>query len=96
MREFEFENSPMVDGFPAVTLGDIERAVGNVSFFQQGTMTVCILTMDNGHQVVGQAACVVPEKFNQEQGQALAQKDAQNKLWPLLGYELRLKLKGKL
>lgn len=32
MRKFEYEDTPMADGFPSVTLGDVERAVADVSY----------------------------------------------------------------
>lgn len=94
MREFEYEKTPMADGLPSVTLGDVERAIVEGTYFTNGTTTICVLTLDNGHSVVGTSACVVPEKFNKEIGEKFAKEKAMNEVWALLGYELRLKLNG--
>jgi hypothetical protein len=92
MRDFEYEVTPMVDGHPTVTLGDVERAIVAMKCFVEGTTTVCVVTLDNGHTVVGTSACVVPAKYNVAIGEDIAFKNAQEKVWALLGYELRLKL----
>ena len=70
MRRFEFEDTPMADGLPTVTLGDVERAIADVSY-------------------------TVAEKFNREIGEKLAYKKAEDEVWALLGYELRLKLSAQ-
>ena len=102
MRRFEFEDTPMADGLPTVTLGDVERAVADVSYTvlcnSQGrasTTTVCMITLDNGHTVIGSSACVVAEKFNREMGEKCAYEKAMDEVWALLGYELRLKLSSQ-
>lgn len=102
MRRFEFEDTPMADGLPTVTLGDVERAIADVSYTvltnssgQAGTTTVCYITLDNGHSVIGSSTCVVAEKFNREIGEKLAYKKAEDEVWALLGYELRLKLSAQ-
>lgn len=41
------------------------------------------------------SACVVAEKFNREIGEKLAYKKAEDEVWALLGYELRLKLSAQ-
>lgn len=102
MRKFEYEDTPMADGFPSVTLGDVKRAVADVSYTvlcnSQGrasTTTVCMITLDNGHSVIGSSACVVAEKFNREMGEKCAYEKAMDEVWALLGYELRLKLSAQ-
>lgn len=99
MRKFEYEDTPMADGFPSVTLGDVERAIADVSYTvltdssgRASTTTVCMITLDNGHSVIGSSACVVPEKFNREMGEKCAYEKAMDEVWALLEYELRLKL----
>lgn len=92
MREFEYEKTPVADGLPTVTLGDVERAVAGAEYFSKGTTTVCVLTLDNGHTVTGSSACVVPQKFNAVIGRDMAREKALDEVWALLGYELRLKL----
>lgn len=55
-------------------------------------MTFCILTMENGWNSVGISSSASFENFDPEYGKRLARADAINKMWPLLGYELRSKL----
>lgn len=52
------------------------------------TLTICILTLENGFSVRGESACVDPAHFNQEKGEKNAYEDAFRKLWPLEGYLL--------
>lgn len=57
-------------------------------------LTFCVLILRNGFSVVGESACASPENFNAEIGRKIARENAKNKIWPLLGYELRTKLQG--
>lgn len=59
-------------------------------------LTVCVLVLRNGFTVTGESACASPENFNADIGRQIARKHAVEKIWPLLGYELRSQLaKGK-
>jgi hypothetical protein len=55
-------------------------------------LTFCVLVLQNGFTVVGQSACAHPLNFDAEIGRNIAFRDANAKVWPLLGYELRTKL----
>ena len=55
-------------------------------------LTFCVLTLRNGFTVTGESACASPENFDAEIGRAIARGNAVQKIWPLLGYELRTKL----
>lgn len=55
-------------------------------------LTFCVLVLKNGFTVTGEAACASPENFNPEIGRKIARENAINKVWPLMGYELRSKL----
>ncbi len=55
-------------------------------------LTFCVLTMRNGFTVTGESACASPENFDVQIGRAIARENAVQKIWPLLGYELRTKL----
>jgi hypothetical protein len=55
-------------------------------------LTFCVLVMKNGYTVTGESACASPENFDAELGQKIARKNAIDKVWPLMGYELRSKL----
>lgn len=57
-------------------------------------LTFCVLVLRNGFTVTGESACASPENFNAEIGRKIARENAINKVWPLMGYELRSKLSG--
>lgn len=57
-----------------------------------GLLTFCVLVLRNGFTVTGEAACVSPENFNAELGRKIAREKAIEKIWPLMGYELKTKL----
>lgn len=59
-------------------------------------LTYCVLVLRNGFTVTGESACVHPENFDAEVGRKIARANAINKVWPLLGYELKTKLQGEL
>ena len=55
-------------------------------------LTFCVLTLRNGFTVTGESACASPENFDAEVGRKIARANAVQKIWPLLGYELRSNL----
>lgn len=57
-------------------------------------LTFCVLVLKNGFTVTGESACADPRNFNVEIGRRIARTHAVEKIWPLLGYELRTKLSG--
>lgn len=57
-----------------------------------GLLTFCVLVLSNGFTVTGESACASPENFDAEVGRKIARANAVNKVWPLMGYELRSKL----
>ena len=57
-------------------------------------LTFCVLVLRNGFTVTGESACASPENFDAEVGRKIARTNAVNKVWPLMGYELRSKLAG--
>jgi Phage protein (N4 Gp49/phage Sf6 gene 66) family len=59
-------------------------------------LTFCVLVLRNGFTVTGESACASPENFDAEVGRKIARANAVNKIWPLMGYELRSKLYGTL
>ena len=58
-------------------------------------LTFCVLTLRNGFTVTGESACASPENFDAEIGRKIARQNAVQKIWPLMGYELRSKLAGE-
>ena len=55
-------------------------------------LTFCVLVLRNGFTVTGESACASLENFDPEIGRKIARTNAVNKIWPLMGYELRTKL----
>ena len=55
-------------------------------------LTFCVLVLRNGFTVTGESACASPENFDAEIGRRIARENAVQKIWPLMGYELRSKL----
>lgn len=55
-------------------------------------LTFCVLVLRNGFTVTGESACASPENFDAELGRKIARRNAEAKIWPLMGYVLREKL----
>ena len=58
-------------------------------------LTFCVLVLRNGFTVTGESACASPENFDADIGRRIARENAVQKIWPLMGYELRSKLAAK-
>jgi hypothetical protein len=89
---------------PRVTLADIEAVIRSENYFtardgcegagapysdELSLLTFCVLVLENGFTVTGESACVSPENFDAEIGRKIARQKAIDKMWPLLGYELK-------
>ena len=73
-----------------VTKEGIEAKIASTTFHQlPGTLTICVLTLQNGFTVTGQSACVDPANFNLQIGQDIARANAFEKIWELEGYLLK-------
>jgi len=79
-----------------VSMLDIERAIADEQYhvFPGTTTTICCLTLGNGFAVTGESACVDPAEFKEEIGREVAKRDACDKLWVILGYELYSSVHG--
>ena len=55
-------------------------------------LTFCVLVLKKGFTVTGESACASPENFDAEIGRKIAREQAVNKIWPLMGYELKSQL----
>lgn len=55
-------------------------------------LTFCVLVLRNGFTVTGESACASSENFDAEIGQKIARANAEQKIWPLMGYELKQRL----
>jgi hypothetical protein len=93
---------------PRVTPADIEANIAQENYFTAWDgaervsnhrpdpslklLTFCVLVLRNGFTVTGESACASPENFDAEIGQKIARQNAVNKIWPLMGYELKQRL----
>ena len=65
---------------------------GNADLVPLSLLTFCVLVLKNGFTVTGESACASPENFDAELGRKIARQNAVQKIWPLMGYELRSQL----
>jgi len=65
---------------------------GRINGLPLSLLTFCVLVLRNGFTVTGESACASPENFDAEIGKKIARQNAVQKIWPLMGYELRSKL----
>lgn len=95
---------------PRITLADIEANIDSEVSFTIGAaaralnvpvsdsvnlLTICVLTLRNGFTVTGESACASPENFDAEIGHKIARQNAIQKIWPLMGYELKQRLRDQ-
>ena len=69
--------------------GDLKNAETPESL---GLLTFCVLVLKNGFTVTGESACASPENFDAEIGRKIARENAEQKIWPLMGYHLKQQL----
>lgn len=79
---------------PKVTRESLEGRIRGVRYFVDETLTVAVLTVENGFKVVGKSAAASPENFDPHIGERYAFEDGVRQLWALEGYLLREKLAG--
>ena len=91
--EHYFTASDGVVGAAAALTG---QALGGITYEipPLHLLTFCVLVLRNGFTVTGESACASPENFDAEVGRKIARANAVQKIWPLMGYELRSKLAG--
>jgi hypothetical protein len=79
---------------PRITPDHIDSVIFNKRFVQptHTMLTLCVLTLRNGFNVVGESACVSRDNFNVELGQRIALEDAKKKILVLEGYLLAERL----
>ena len=74
------------------THGEVYQGEGDIHHDSLGLLTFCVLVLKNGFTVTGESACASPENFDAELGRKIARRNAVDKIWPLMGYELKSKL----
>ncbi|KEP68786.1 hypothetical protein DL1_08525 [Thioclava dalianensis] len=71
-----------------ITPEDIEALIVDEDYLHHpgSTLTICVLTLANGFNVIGESACLNPEDYNEEIGHKIARDNAFSKIWALEGY----------
>lgn len=76
-----------------LTEADILAKIKTIDYVRgPGTLTFCILTLENGFTVTGESACADPAGFNADIGERYAYNDAKEKVWRLEGYLLKQRM----
>jgi hypothetical protein len=78
-----------------VTKEDIEDIITGVEYLRPKsapTLTLCVMSLENGFTVVGESACAHPAAFDEAVGKKLAYEDAFRKVWAFEGYLLRQRM----
>lgn len=77
---------------PRIKPADVDGMICDCKYFQDDTLVICVLTLPNGHKVVGTSRPVSDANFKLEVGKEVAFKNAREHIWELAGYDLRSKL----
>jgi len=79
---------------PKIEKEDLDKAIVSTDYhvFPGSCLTVCVLTLFNGFTVTGESACADPGNFKEDIGRALAYRNAKDKIWSLLGFQLKTRL----
>jgi hypothetical protein len=67
---------------------DAEILADQYHHFIGTTVTVCVITLQNGFTVVGKSACANPDNFEPTLGRELAYEDAKQQIYTLLAFRL--------
>lgn len=78
------------DGYRYVNYYDAQKVKATPE--PLGLLTFCVLVLRNGFTVTGESACASPENFDAEIGKKIARANAIQKVWPLMGYQLKEQL----
>jgi hypothetical protein len=72
---------------------DILANIADTNYYGPfNTLTICVITMMNGFNVLGESACVDPANYREDIGRKIAYDNAFNKLWALEGYAMASRL----
>jgi len=79
---------------PRLTPEVLEDKIINESYhvFPGTTVTVCLLTLENGFSITGESAAVSMANFDEEIGRKVSRQHARDQMWKLEGYLLRERL----
>jgi hypothetical protein len=91
-QEFDKRMDDMGLNAPRIRSLNIDEMIKSAKYFVDETFTICVLTLTNGHKVVGTSRPVSDANFRQQVGEEAAFKQAREKIWELAGYDLRNRL----
>lgn len=79
---------------PRLTPAHIDSVIREIKYHvvPGTTTTICSLILMNGYVVNGESAAASQANFNEAIGKEIAYNNARDKIWPLLGYQLRDRL----
>lgn len=77
---------------PRLTPGWIDSRIAAVQYHVFDRLTICVMTLRNGHIITGESAAASGGNFNQLIGEKRAYDKARDKIWELEGYLLRQQL----
>ena len=94
--EAEIEQMIQAKGMtsPRLTPQQIDDTIKSEGYTKlpSGKVMVCELTLRNGFTVLGEAAVVSKENFNEDIGRKISRENARGKIWELEGYLLQQRL----
>lgn len=68
----------------------IADLISEVQYMRVGRKTtICLITLDNGYEIVGTSACVNPNEYDYELGKKYAKEDAVSKMSDIEGFILQ-------
>lgn len=76
-------------GMPKLTRDIIHDMIKEETYFRHRTLTICVLDLVNGAQVVGHSNVINPENFDELIGRTTAKENAVGQIWQLEGYALK-------
>ena len=95
MNENELEKEIQAKGLnaPRLTPVIIDSLIKDKQFHKlTSKLTICVITLQNGFELIGESSCVDAANYNKEIGEDIAFTNARDKIWPLAGYALKQKL----
>lgn len=79
----------------SLTKEHLESLIAKKEFIRHGeTLTICVLTLHSGFQLLGQSACIDPANFDAAIGEKIAYDNAVEKMWELEGYRVKHDIGG--
>lgn len=74
-----------------LTPADLDELIDDVRYIQEEgtTLTVCVLTLLNGCEVVGTSNVILAENYDAQLGRDAAFNNTKSKIWELEGYALK-------